>query len=64
MKLVIDNFAGIGTVPVRALHLDRRGAGCELHDRYFDDAVRYCQAQERERLTPTLFDLLPTEEAA
>lgn len=63
-ETVFDPFAGIGTVPVRAVALGRVGAGCELHGQYFDDAVRYLEAIERKATAPTLFDLLGTDEAA
>jgi DNA modification methylase len=62
--LILDPFAGIGTVPVRALALGRRGAGVELHPEYVDDAVRYLKAIEVEQGTPTLFDLLDKPRAA
>ncbi|MBV8971314.1 MAG: DNA methylase N-4 [Sphingomonadaceae bacterium] len=55
---VFDPFAGIGTVPVRALKLGRRGSGSELNGDYWRDAVRYCQAAEAELEIPDLFDLL------
>jgi DNA modification methylase len=54
--LVYDPFAGLGTVPVRALKLGRRGAGSELSSAYFADQVHYLQAMEREISMPTLFD--------
>lgn len=57
-EVVFDPFAGIGTVPVRALKLKRVGWGSELSPTYFDDAVRYCQAAEAEAAVPTLFDLM------
>lgn len=63
-ELVFDPFAGIGTVPVRAIKLGRSGAGTELNATYFDDAVRYCQAAEAEQSIPTLFDLLDAKAAA
>jgi hypothetical protein len=62
--LVFDPFAGLFTVPVRALHLRRRGYGSELHSQYFEDGVRYLRAAEREVGQPTLFDLLGGEQAA
>jgi hypothetical protein len=62
--LVFDPFMGLGTVPVRALHLGRRGAGTELSEVYFADAVRYLTLAEREVSTPTLFDLDAMERAA
>ena len=61
---VFDPFAGIGTVPVRALTLGRRGSGAELNADYFRDAVRYCAAAEAEADIPDLFDLMGATEAA
>lgn len=61
-ELVYDPFAGLGTVPVRAVHLGRRGQGCELNPGYFFDSVKYLQAEENTRDMPSLFDL--TEETA
>ena len=55
--LVYDPFAGIGTVPLRALVAGRRGAGTELNPGYFMDAVKYLEAQERAQTMPSLFDL-------
>jgi len=56
-ELVFDPFGGIMTVPYRAIKMGRRGYGCELNAEYFKDGVAYCQAAEREVLSPTLFDL-------
>jgi DNA modification methylase len=55
--IVYDPFCGLGTVPVRAMKLGRRGAGSELNPAYFNDQVHYCRAMEREVSMPTLFDL-------
>lgn len=55
--LVYDPFGGIGTVPVRALKLGRRGRGVELNEDYWKDAVGYLQAEERAQAMPTLFDV-------
>ena len=63
-ETVLDPFAGIGTVPLRALQLGRRGVGVELNPGYFTDAVAYLRAAEREIATPTLFDLMGVEDAA
>jgi hypothetical protein len=60
-EIVFDPFAGIGTVPLRALKLKRRGYGVELAEGYFRDAVYYCEAAEREADSPTLFDLVEVE---
>lgn len=57
-EVVFDPFAGIGTVPVRALKLGRQGWGSELSPAYYADAVRYCRAAEAEASMPTLFDLM------
>jgi DNA modification methylase len=54
--VVYDPFCGLGTVPVRAMKLGRRGAGSELNPAYFADQVHYCKAMEREVSMPTLFD--------
>ena len=54
--MVYDPFAGLGTVPVRALKLGRCGAGSELNAAYFADQVHYLTAMERELSIPTLFD--------
>jgi DNA modification methylase len=62
--LVFDPFMGIGTVPLRALRLKRRGAGTELNADYFRDGVRYLKAQDAEMATPSLFDLMDEEKAA
>lgn len=55
-ELVFDPFGGIGTVPLRALKLGRRGLMTELNADYFRDAVGYLQAEEDKIDTPTLFD--------
>jgi len=55
---VLDPFAGLGTVPMRAVMLARRGLGWELSPRYFADAVYYCETAERKLATPNLFDML------
>jgi len=61
-EMVFDPFGGLGTVPVRALKLGRRGRGVELNTSYFLDSVKYLQAMEREKSMPTLFDTI--EQAA
>ncbi len=54
-ELVFDPFAGLGTVPYRAVLKGRRGLGIELSQRYFLDACGYCQAAEQEVSMPDLF---------
>ncbi|WP_437582699.1 DNA methyltransferase [Paramicrobacterium sp. CJ85] len=58
--LVFDPFGGIGTVPLRALKMGRRGYMSELNSGYFMDAVKYLEAEERKAAMPTLFDLMET----
>ena len=55
---VFDPFGGLGTVPVRALHLGRRGIGTELNPGYFRDALRYLEREAARAATPTLFGAL------
>ena len=57
-EIVLDPFAGIGTVPVCAIQLGRIGYGIELSHDYWTCAVGYCEQAERERTMPTLFDLV------
>jgi hypothetical protein len=57
-EVVFDPFAGIGSVPIRAMKLGRQGAGVELSTSYWRDAVRYCKAEEAKMSIPSLFDIL------
>lgn len=61
---VYDPFAGVGTVPLVALQMGRRGAGAELNPGYWGDAVSYLRAEERKKSAPTLFSLLDLGEAS
>lgn len=61
-ETVYDPFGGLGTVPLRALKLGRKGIGCELSALYFKDACFYLEAAERQLATPSLFDLREAEE--
>ena len=56
-EIVFDPFAGILTVPYRAVHLGRIGWGCELSYDYWKDGVGYCEMAEAQRNAPTLFDM-------
>jgi DNA modification methylase len=56
-ELVFDPFAGLGTVPMMALRMGRRGQGVELNPGYWLDSVKYLEAEERSQGMPTLFDL-------
>lgn len=59
---VFDPFGGLGTVPLRALKLGRKGRSSELNPGYFLDSVKYLEAEERKQDMPTLFDLATVEE--
>jgi hypothetical protein len=61
-ETVLDPFAGLMTVPERAIRQKRRGVGIELATNYFLDGLAYCQAAEREMSMPSLFDL-PMEQS-
>lgn len=56
-ETVFDPFAGLATVPYRAMRLKRKGLGIELSRRYFLDGVTYCEMAAREMATPSLFDI-------
>jgi len=56
--LVFDPFAGLMTVPYRAIKLGRKGYGVELNYESFRDGIKYCKAMEQQKLSPTLFDIL------
>jgi hypothetical protein len=60
-ELVFDPFSGLGTVPLRARKLGRRGYGVELNPVSHRDAVMYQAEEDRRRSIPTLFDLLDAE---
>jgi hypothetical protein len=55
--LVLDPFAGLGTVVFRAVALGRQGYGVELNHGYYLDAVTYCREAEAKRDVPSLFDV-------
>ncbi len=57
-ELVVDPFAGIMTVPFKAVELGRRGMGIELNSEYFRDGVKYLREVESKVASLTLFDLL------
>ena len=60
-ELVYDPFGGLGTVPLRARKLGRRGRASELNPTSFRDAVMYQRELDTKQATPTLFDLLDIE---
>jgi hypothetical protein len=59
--LIFEPFSGIGTVPMMAVRMGRKGYGCELNSGYFADSVGYLRAEEAEMEQPSLFDLLEQE---
>lgn len=61
--LVLDPFMGLGTVPMKAIELGRRGYGVELKPEYYACAIKYLQAAEDKATAPSLFDLLALEAA-
>jgi len=63
-EMVLDPFAGLGTVPSVAVTMGRQGLGIELNERYWADGVGYCRAAEGKLSSPTLFDTLAAEDAA
>lgn len=54
--VVLDPFGGLFTVPVTAMRLGRKGYGIELNPDYYAAGVKYCEAEQRNQLMPTLFD--------
>ena len=61
-ELILDPFAGLGTVPFVALQRGRQGYGIELSPSYWMDSVSYCRSEEQKVLSPTLFDALEVAE--
>jgi DNA modification methylase len=59
--VVLDYFAGLFTVPLRAMMKGRKGYGIELKHEYFLDGVNYCKAEELKQGVPTLFELIEAE---
>lgn len=62
-ELVYDPFAGLGTVPYRAVLLGRKGLGCELSTPYWLDSAAYCKAAEQEAGMPDLFGIASIEQS-
>lgn len=60
--VVLDYFAGLFTVPLRAMMKGRKGYGIELKHEYFLDGVNYLKAEELKQGVPTLFEALKLEE--
>jgi hypothetical protein len=62
--LVFDPFGGLGTVPLRALKLGRRGRAVELNPTSYRDSLAYLREHDRSGQTPSLFDLIELEAAS
>lgn len=62
-EVVYDPFSGLGTVPMRAVMLNRRGLGVELSEDYFADSLIYLKHADMEQATPSLFDLIDADNA-
>lgn len=60
--VILDYFAGIGSVPYQALKLGRRGVGVELKRSYYQLACRFLADLEFKQQQPNFLDL--AEEAA
>lgn len=58
-ELVFDPFSGLGTVPLRAVKLGRKGLGCELSPSYHADAVFWLRSADNKAKTMSLFDFIP-----
>lgn len=56
-EVIYDPFAGLMTVPLRAVLLGRFGKGSELSTDIFKDGVRYLTLADTEKAIPTLFDV-------
>jgi DNA modification methylase len=56
--VILDPFAGLFTVVVKAIEMNRRGYGIELNPVYWTAGVDYCQNAEIKATSPTLFDWL------
>ncbi len=57
-ETVFDPFAGLFTVPMTAVKMNREGYGVELNSDYFKDGVMYCKEADAGRSMPTLFDMI------
>jgi len=60
-EIILDPFAGLFTVPYRAILKGRIGYGIELSPKYFLDGVSYCRGAELNVNMPSLFDVFESE---
>lgn len=61
-EIVFDPFAGIMTVPYRAILLNRKGIGVELNKEYWKCGLVYLEEAELLSSSPSLFDVVKKEE--
>jgi hypothetical protein len=61
-ETVFDPFSGIGTVPMVAVQLGRKGFGIELAVPYFLDSCSYLETAARQVKAPSLFDVVENKE--
>ena len=47
--VILDPFAGLFTVVMKAIEMGRCGYGVELNKEYFDAGLKYCQMAEKGR---------------
>lgn len=60
-ETVFDPFAGLFTVPFRAIIAGRKGIGTELNPESFRDGLFYLKKQEITMSMPTLFNMMDAE---
>jgi DNA modification methylase len=63
-EIVADFFAGLFTVPVRAIKLGRKGLGTELNPESYRDGLRYLRAAEIDKVSPSLFEVFKINKTA
>lgn len=58
---VLDPFAGIASVPYKAVDMKRKGIGIELKESWFNKSVDFLKAIENSAEVPSLFDFFGDE---
>jgi DNA modification methylase len=59
--IIFDPFAGLFTVPYRAIKMARFGIGTELNPESFRDGLQYLRAAELDKVSPSLFNVFENE---
>jgi len=62
-EIVYDPFMGLGTVPLRAVMLNRVGWGVDLSKAYYQEALWHMRHALTGHTVPMLYDLMDAEEA-